>query len=901
MYQSQFQPLVSGQSAIRSCCVCSLLAVLLTPLHLGSLHARRSVATHNQPQSGWLAGVACTSEQTTASHPAMCDTLPDVIYDTPVSLFRDRLPDWLADDAAQADVLDAVMQVLAASESEADVKLLLAACREHCTPQPSLTQRLLSAMSECSVAAHKCLIIEQLPHFCTSTAQEVTAIISACSSEYIQQPALRLPIIAALAAMHIPQSCQQQLVAYINDALASASPSDYSTLLRSALRCLPLAATLPILQTVRRLSLTMDCSTAGQLLHTLLDVRAVSGDKVMAWVEAVEGSKGEVGVMDVLVLLTLLTGGEEEEEDRVWRCVCRCVAAERLTLRRMRDVLCRPWLDVLSSYVPALSALCRRMVSSSDSTLREWARQLLPDVFVALPASQMEMRRVLLSGCSKSYQAQPSAAISNSGVADDNVSERRRLFHRAQVCADVFLHIAHTAPAALVSHLSYLDSVMDFPDALYPLVLHRLASAIALTIAASPAAASHANRLVNELTKLLTMGNTAGRKTALIVAAHLIRAVGTRTANDVDCGWVDGLSRRSATAFSSSARAVVEAVMGAEAGVSRVDGSLSGELMADAAFVLDGEWNVSCVALDAFCSVAPYLPSATQEMVASTVKQAVVDLALLSSHTPISSPSSPCILFAHQLPHSLLCHLPELPSFSAPTPSPVLLVHSFYLSATQRTTVTPLRLAFLHLLYRSYLTCLASPAAGPTVLDATRSVSMTQLAPYLTCTYELPAAAASDALPTDSALLLDTGLCAAMAYQCCLAAIEIAMGTSHNPTLSRPLLTAFSTLLHLLDLVLECDKQLRVRAVEWREQTSADDASTPSWLVSASLLHEVVGSLSQPDPLLLTAVLHFCLSPSVPPAASSTSGSTSTSTPYLLHQLYQSARASCLCISQRIK
>ena len=264
---------------------------------------------------------------------AMCDAVPYVIYDTPVALFRDRLPEWLADDAVQAAVLDAVMQVLATAEDEADVKLILAACREHCTPQPALTGRLLSAMSECSVAAHKCLVIEQLPHFCTSTAEEVSAAIAACSSEYNQQPALRLPIIAALAAMHIPQACQQQLVAYINDALASASPADYSTLLRSALRCLPLSAALPLIQTMRRLSLTIDCNTAGQLLHTLMDVRAVSGDKVMAWVEAVEASKGEMGVLDVLVLIALLAGGEDEEEAATWRCLCRCVAAERLTLR----------------------------------------------------------------------------------------------------------------------------------------------------------------------------------------------------------------------------------------------------------------------------------------------------------------------------------------------------------------------------------------------------------------------------------------------------------------------------------------------------------------------------------------------------------------------------------------
>ena len=578
----------------------------------------------------------------------MCDTLPDIIYDTPVSQFRDRLPDWLANDALQADVLDAVMQVMAASEDEADVKRILAACREHCTPQPSLTQRLLSAMSECSNAAHKCLIIEQLPHFCTSTAAEVSAAIAACRSEYSAQPALRLPIIAALAAMHIPYTCMPQLVAYINDALASASPADYPTLLRSALRCLPLFSILPLLHIMRRLSLTIDCDTAAQLLHTLVDARAVSGHKVMAWVAAVKGSRGELGVMDVLVMLALLTGGEEEEEEAVWQCMCRCVADKRLTLRRLRDVLSRPWLDVLSSYVPALSALCRRLVSSSDSVLREWARQLLPGVFSSLPASQVEMRRVLLSGCSKSYQAEPNNVGTGKGAVSEDTEERRFLFNRAELCADIFLCIAHTAPLALTAHLSYLDSVMDFPDALDPLVLHRLAYTIALTIAASPTATSHTNRLCNELTKLLTMGNTAARKTALIMTAHLVRAVSLRRAagGGGECDWLDGLMRRSVAVLTSSVRAVVDAVSGAAVGVAMMDWSHGSELMTDGVYVLDGLWNVCCVALDGICSRAAHLPTAVLESVASTIKQAITRLAIVSFDVPISTPSRPCVLFA---------------------------------------------------------------------------------------------------------------------------------------------------------------------------------------------------------------------------------------------------------------
>ena len=818
----------------------------------------------------------------------MCDTLPDVIYDTPAwRCFETNCPTGLQTTRCKSDVLDAVMQVLAASETEADVKHVLAACREHLTPHPSLTLRLLSAMSECSVAGHKCLVIEQLPHFCTSTAAEVSAAISSCRSEYNQQPALRLPIISSLAALHIPLSCQQPLVSYINDALASASPSDYSTLLRSALRCLPLSATLPIIQTIRRLSLTIDCNTAGQLLHTLLEVRAVSGDKVMAWMEAVEGSRAELGVMDVLVLVALLTGGEEEEEDAVWRCVCRCVASRRLTLRRLRDVLCQPWLDILSSYVPALSVLCRRLVSTGDTTLREWARQLLPGVFVSLPASQVEMRRVLLSGCSKSYQAESHSGTPHTATVAQDTNERRFLFNRAELCADIFLRIAHTAPATLVAHLSYLDSVMDFPDALYPLVLHRLAYAIALTIAASPAAASHANRLCNELTKLLTMGNTAGRKTALIAAGHLVRAVSTRCASGVECGWVDGLMRRSVTVLADSVRAVVDAMSGRAAGVSMMHLSGGGKLMSDDVYVLDGEWNVCCVALDSISSVAFHLPTALQESVATTVKTALSDLAVVSYDVPISSPSHPCVLFTHQLPSSLLSHLPEIPSSSAPTSPPVLLVHSFHLSVVQRSNFSLLRLSFLPLLFRSYLICLSSSSAGVSTSMGDVTNDPNPLNAYLQCAYELPAGAASNTLPTGTSLLLDTGLCGVIAYHCCLAAIEVATRSSTSPSLSRPLITAFSTLLHLLDLVVECDKQLKARVQEWKESEHADDASTPSWLSSAHLLHEAVGALPLPDPLLLTIVLQFCLSSPTLPAASTTSSSSTSCS--LLRQLYQSA------------
>ena len=181
----------------------------------------------------------------------------------------------------------------------------------------------------------------------------------------------------------------------------------------------------------------------GQLVHTLVEVRAVCGRGVMGWAAAVDGSRGEVGVVDVLVLVALLAGGEEDEEEAVWRCLCRCVATKRLPLLLLRAVLSPPWLDVLSSHIPALSVLCRRLLSASDPVLRDWARQLLPGVFTSLPASQVEMRRILLSGCSKSYQAATYSGATRSGAATEETEEQRFLFNRSELCGDVFLRIAH--------------------------------------------------------------------------------------------------------------------------------------------------------------------------------------------------------------------------------------------------------------------------------------------------------------------------------------------------------------------------------------------------------------------------------------------------------------------------
>ena len=503
---------------------------------------------------------------------------------------------------------------------------------------------------------------------------------------------------------------------------------------------------------------------------------------------------------------------------------------------------------------------------------------------------------MLLSGCSKSYQSQSYCGVHDSSTVSEDVSERRFLFNRAELCADVFLRIAHIAPASLVNHLSYLDSVMDFPDALYPLVLHRLAYAIALTIVASPAASSHANRLCNELTKLLTMGNTAGKKTALIVASHLIRAASTRCASGVECGWVDVLMRRSVAVLASCARAVVESVSGAAVGVSMLNLSSGGELMSDGVYVLDGEWNVMCVALDGLGSLASYLPPASLESAATTIESAMADLAVLSFDVPTSSPSHPCVLFSHQLPDSLLSNLPKILSPFAASTLPILHVHSFYLSVMQRSSFSPLRLSLLPLLFRSHLACLSASAAGTsTSLADAADEPLSNVAAFLQCGYELPAAAASDALPADPQLLLDTGLCAVISYQCCQAAIEAATRSSPSPALSRPLLTALSTLLHLLDLVVECDKQLRARAREWREQQQQNsvEAGMPNWLSSAYVFHDAVASLPPPDSLLLTTTLQFCLSsPPLPVAADSSSPSSSASSSAsssLLRRLYQIA------------
>ena len=111
-----------------------------------------------------------------------------------------------------------------ASEDEAEVKLLLQCCKDNCTLQPKLTARLVSALSSCNSARSQCLIIEQLSAFCLSTPREVQAIIAAYEQCAAMHPSLLLPIIASLADISIPPSCQPQLHRWIMDALASAAP-----------------------------------------------------------------------------------------------------------------------------------------------------------------------------------------------------------------------------------------------------------------------------------------------------------------------------------------------------------------------------------------------------------------------------------------------------------------------------------------------------------------------------------------------------------------------------------------------------------------------------------------------------------------------------------------------------
>ena len=140
-------------------------------------------------------------------------------------------------------------------------------------------------------------------------------------------------------------------------------------------------------------------------------------------------------------------------------------------------------------------------------------------------------------------------------------------------------------------------------------------------------------------------------------------------------------------ALAGSVRAMVACVSGAAAGVSMLDWSYGGELLADGVYVLDGEWNVCCVALDGISGIVHHLPTALVGTVLSTIRQAIADLGVISSDAPISTPARPCVLFAHQLPDSLLSV--PYPTFR-PLP-PTQPVHRLSLSVYWCTPSTYLR------------------------------------------------------------------------------------------------------------------------------------------------------------------------------------------------------------------
>ena len=387
-------------------------------------------------------------------------------------------------------------------------------------------------------------------------------------------------MIAALADLSLPPSCHAPLHQWLSKALDSAPASDFPPLIRCLLRSLPSPRhSLPLWSHVRRLSLTFDPSTTSVLLSCVTDP-IVNPPSITRVLQAIDEGRESL-LLDVLILVALSRRGKQG--DRAWEVFSSAVKEGKLGLRRLREALSPPWLDVLTSHVPAVAAFCQRLLRGGGE-LSDWAGQVLPHLFLALPSCQPELRGLLLSACSKSYVVHPTSP--HTPLLEGEEDERVVLFHRAEVASSILLSIASTSPAVLYPHYKHVETLLDYPDSLYPVVLHRLSLCVALV--------SPVDGLMKDCRKMLTMGHPPAKKTALILAGHLIRA----TAGTADeRSTRDGLIEYACAVLEGNVAAVAAEAM-RDGGFARHDRKAMGWEMGDSQYTLDGHWNLACIALD---------------------------------------------------------------------------------------------------------------------------------------------------------------------------------------------------------------------------------------------------------------------------------------------------------------
>ena len=625
-------------------------------------------------------------------------------------LVRTTLPQWLESHDTQVAAVNAVMQRISQtthrishchsstppfhlaltcidsslsgeSDSDAEVKLLLQCCKEHCTLQPKLTERsttsapslhhtsptlttshlplsshsaplpspsplslrLISALAECGEESHQLLLIESIPSFCLSTPSELLHLLSTFDSQRVLHPSLLLPMISTLSELTLPASLHPTLHSFITHALTSSPPSSYPALIRATLRSLPSPRhSLPTFALLRRLSLTLDPSSLAVILTCVVEAGQGGEDRgsVGRLLQAVEEGR-EVLMLDVLLLIGL-GGRQGVEGDKAWEVLRAAVERGRLSLQRMKAALAPPYLDVLIPHAPAVAALCKRLLSAKGERLREWAAHLLPHIFLVLPTCQPDLRRMLLSACSKSYSP-PVSTANPPRLSDDG--ERRYLFHRAELASSILLSIACTSPHALQPHHPHVEALLDFPESLYPVVLHRVALCVALV--------SPVDRWLKECRKMLTMGHSPAKKTAVIVAGHLMRA---GAGGEDERSRVESLIDYAIRLLDSSVAGVVAEVI-SEGGYARYDRMGMGVEGAESMFVAEGPWNLACTALDVLTYTSTHTQLSTDRVertLHSILRPALEKLSVVSHQVS-------CIICHDH--HALRCRCPSAHPF----------------------------------------------------------------------------------------------------------------------------------------------------------------------------------------------------------------------------------------------
>ncbi|CEP00092.1 hypothetical protein PBRA_007826 [Plasmodiophora brassicae] len=433
----------------------------------------------------------------------------DVIVgdDVPLSEVYERAPSLLESSTTSAKAVRALVDraaALYAEERVAQAEAVVRLVASYAIPGRSATKALLDLASHVDTAA--ICVVENIASVCDPDNADF--VVDRLQDMLQSDRSLLVPILAALAALPLPQDTRSEATVLARDALAIVDQNDLPAVVRALL--LPAAnktAMSQIIASIRRHTSDVD----NELLFPLLQIIVAQCKSFHAiakgFLSQIAAAKSP-SPLDLLTIIALL--GHRQSRQAAFDALRASLSATNM--KSMDGIL--HLLDTCSqtceSYGSCLLTLSRLLLHSPPVTTdkAEGACTLLKAIIVHMTTVRDDALRLLLSSVSTSSSQVASCAAAHS-----------------------LLLLAESDAFLLHPFSQHLLDALHHSEHLLPAVLHDLAETVALTIATNP---SLVTSCILFCQKTIFSGIDVHVRTGLVLASHLLASADLPTADRDD-------------------------------------------------------------------------------------------------------------------------------------------------------------------------------------------------------------------------------------------------------------------------------------------------------------------------------------------------------------------------------